>query len=77
METEMAAGKARHYALFTREPGQKRWTRISRYAYWKVSAISIFQSRLLDGTFSGKQMSLRPTDVLCDESIPTKLTKEA
>jgi len=48
------------YSLFQREG--KRYTRVSSLALPKQNAVRVFQTRLLDGAFSGVPLSLRPVN---------------
>lgn len=51
------ARKPRLYSLFEKREG--KWVRISDSAFDKQTAIRVFQSRLLDGVFSGITRELR------------------
>jgi hypothetical protein len=48
----------RKYSLFVKRG--KRYQRLSPFALYKASAISLFQSALLNGSMLGHAMYLRP-----------------
>ena len=50
--------KKRYYALFEKVNG--KWERLSAAAYYKETAVFIWQNALLEGFFNGKQRELRP-----------------
>ena len=50
--------RRRRYSLFEKVDG--KWVRRSDYAYFKDSAIQIYQSTLLSTYFEGKEYALRP-----------------
>lgn len=60
----------RLYSLFERQYGQKRWTRLSPNAYYKEQAIRIYQTQLINGSLSGREMALRVVDGLIHINPP-------
>lgn len=62
----------RRYALFEKVDG--KWVRRSEYAYFKASAVQLFQGTLISTFFEGKNFGLRPvpTCSVCENEIREK-----
>ena len=61
-----------NYSLFEKVADRK-YQRISDKAYPKAIAVRIFQSQLIDGTFNGKHLALRPIKDVKSNQDPLRL----